>query len=134
MTPYQEFLALRRRNEARWGVESLDEMQDERRVKARELAKLKAKWGDKDYVSARRQAFRAAIKNERSAEPLYQDASEAKLDRLAEADPRYHRYLRLVASSKTRMLILEDEVREVTERIESRKSEIYAWGKEAGLQ
>lgn len=121
-------------------VEDLDELQHRRRELIAELAPIEAKWTDKQLVDARRRAFRSLIMCEIEKTPEWQGLvdknakSETRLERIACGDPRYHRYLRICASMAALAKELANDITEIEERIENRKSLIYAWGKEAGLQ
>lgn len=125
-TPRQEI-------EARAGIENLEELQEERRRLVREFGALDKLFGNrKEGWQASRRAHRdgiaTTIERERG-----EALSEAKLERLANADDRHTRFVATTEAQYDRWFELRILISEVEERIESRKAEMYFASSEARL-
>jgi hypothetical protein len=120
--------------EARAGIESLDALQAKRRALIARVAPIRAL---RDTFDARRRERRGAIlaliNAERAMEKLAPLAATIS-ETAASGDPRYKEFLDECEAAFATLAVLENDIVSTTERIESRKAELYYIGKEVGLQ
>jgi hypothetical protein len=111
--------------ESRAGVESLEDLQEERRRLVREFASLDKLFGNrKEGWQAQRRAHRDGIATTIERERPDEKMAENKLERLANADDRHSTFVANTEGQYDRWFQLRILISEVEERIESRLAEI----------
>ena len=124
--------AFRREFEARASIESLEELQQQRRDVIELLAPLELLWGSGGdrWTSARRQ-HRDGIAKTLLAEG--KDMPQNRLELLANADERHQKFVRDTEAQYARYMMLKTSLTEIEERIESRLAEMRFASTEARL-
>lgn len=120
--------------ESRADVTSLEGLHVERRQILREYKTLRALHGPGDKWSHRRKAMLAAIKVRiRMSSPPNGKWTDAAVDDAAHADEQYIRFVDEGIDSATRYVELDVAMTELAERIDDRKSSMFAYSAEARL-
>lgn len=140
--------------EMRADIPSLDELQAKRRKLMQEYAPLAAKYkgsrGQGSLADSARKRHRALIMQkilvelrqewESKAKPgviavgPFKEPSESALERMANAHTEHIAFNNTVEDEVRRYILLENDIDEVTEQIQSRQAEIYAYTAELKLQ
>lgn len=141
--------------EAKADVWSLDELQQKRRELLKEYAPLAAKFkgGATAGTDAARKRHRALVakrilvelKQEFEKGPqqvpskktagvmvpaVFVEPSEAALERMANADTEHIKFCDQLEREYTRYILLDNDIQEINEKIESRQVELYAYNAE----
>jgi hypothetical protein len=106
--------------EARIGVEPIEDVQHRRRELVEQNKRLAALFGPNGRWEEKRKAYRNIIATEIAGKLLAERGkapTEAELERLACADPRYRRLLRQAHGGHEQYLINQNEIESLTEII-----------------
>ena len=122
--------------ESRAEVESLEEMQAERRRILPDYAKLAAKFkgGNQASADTKRKQHRALVmKRIRADMKVEKDPSEEMLERLANADVEHIAFCESLERDFIEYTLLEFKITEIQERIRSRETELNCYNSELRL-
>lgn len=140
--------------EIRAEIPSLDHLQARRRDLMKTYAPLAAKYkgsrGQGSLADSARKRHRSLIMQkiviemkqdwEAKAKPgviavgPFKEPSETALERMANAHSDHIKFCNDVEDEVRRYILLENDIDDITEQIQSRQAEIYAYTKEIGLQ
>jgi hypothetical protein len=129
--PDNEF---RRDFEAKASVESLEELQQQRRDVIELLAPLELLFGSGgDRWTALRRQHRDGISKLILGEPGNSGLAANRLEVLANGDPRHEKFVRNTEAKYPKYMMLKTALTEIEERIESRLAEVRYAAAEARL-
>lgn len=140
--------------EIRAEIPSLEELQQRRRELMKVYAPLAAKYkgsrGQGSLADSARKRHRALIMqkilvelkqvwdkptgNPSIVRGPFKEPSESALERMANAHTEHIKFCNDVEKEVQRYILLENDIDEINEIIQSRQAEIYAYTKEIGLQ
>lgn len=140
--------------EIRAEIPSLDELHQRRRVKMKAYAPLAAKYkgsrGQGSLADSARKRHRSLIMQKILVEMKqewekptgnpsivrgpFKEPSETALERMANAHLDHIKFCNDVEQEVQKYILLENDIDEINEIIQSRQAEIYAYTKEIGLQ
>jgi hypothetical protein len=139
--------------EIRAEIPSLDELQQRRRELVKEYAPLAAKYkgsrGQGSLADSARKRHRSLIMQKIAIEMrqafdaglkpgvivgTFKEPSESALERMANAHPDHIQFCNDVEDEVRRYIVMENDIDDINEQIQSRQAEIYAYTKELGLQ
>lgn len=140
--------------ELRAEIPSLEELQQRRREKMKDYAPLAAKYkgsrGQGSLADSARKRHRSLIMqkilvelrqdwekpsgNPNIAKGPFKEPSESALERMANAHLDHIKFCNDVEDEVRRYILLENDIEDINEQIQSRQAEMWAYGKEIGLQ
>jgi hypothetical protein len=122
--------------EARAEIDSLEDLQQRRRQLMPEYAALRALHGPNGKWDAKRKQYLEAMKIKARA-ACQQDGTkvtEGLIDAMAHAQDEYIQFIDAGIEGATRYVVVDNEITDLAERIENRKSCLYVFGGETRLQ
>lgn len=140
--------------EIRAEIPSLDALQQKRRELMKQYAPLAAKYkgsrGQGSLADSARKRHRALIMqkvlielrqewekptgNPSIVRGPFKEPSESALERMANAHTEHIDFCNGIEKEVQKYILLENDIDDITEQIQSRQAEIYAYTKEIGLQ
>lgn len=109
----------RREVEERMGIAPLEELLEERRTLVRQVASLRARYGPfgtADNLRKIELSRLGAILRAQATE-RQEKVTEAKLDEMAHADPRYTDFVTIQTRERADWIILEDAIQAIEDQI-----------------
>jgi hypothetical protein len=130
--------------ESRADVDSLERLQDDRRKLLPRYAELAAKFkgGNSASADTKRKQERALVsqsiledlRQKNAKVEGWKEPSEAALERMAMADPRYINFVNAIDRDFTEYVLLDYKIQEIQEKIRSRETELMCYNAELRLQ
>jgi ferritin len=118
--------------ESRFELDSLLDLQAQRRQLIPEYASLRALHGPNGKWDAKRKALLEAtkIRARMVCQQKNEKVTEGLIDAMAHADEQYMQFIEWGIEGATRFVVLENQIADLNERIENRKSSMFLAGQE----